>query len=458
MLTLGVDRLLRAHPRARTAALLAASLAFYAAWEPIYLLLLLASIGVDYLVGARLAAAQGPAARRAWLALSLIANLGMLGFFKYGDMLLESAEALSRLLGWPLEPSPAAPRVPGGLPIGISFYTFQTLTYTLDRYRGRVPPARSLLEFALFVCYFPQLVAGPIVRARELLPQLYDRPEPAAADVGAGLMRLLVGVVKKALIADPLRAAVVVGFEAGGGGPLATALGLAASYLALYADFSGYTDIALGSARLMGLSLPENFDRPGWSRSPMEHWRRWHMTLGSLLHEYVYAPLCGGAGPAGGRRAAAFFATFLIAGVWHGAAWSYAMMGVYNGILVVVWRAVRPRPSARPLVARLEGLLALGLVSASLVFLRPAPVADGVGLLMGLLRFDRGLAGLPGAEGLGLLGLAVALHATPRSWKGRLLHWAGGAPALSLALITLVVVALATRFADRAADFTYFQF
>ncbi len=453
ILTLGVDRLLRSAPRARLAFLLAASLGFYASWEPVYLGLLLVSIAVDYVVGARLAAAQG-LARRLWLAFSLVANLGMLGLFKYGDMLLESLEWGASALGWGLR----LPRLPGGLPIGISFYTFQTLTYTLDRYRGRVEPARSWLEFAVFVCYFPQLVAGPIVRARELLPQLSARPEPPAAALGEGLMRVLIGVVKKALIADPLRQAVVVGFEDGGGGPVATALGLAASYLALYADFSGYTDIALGSARMMGLWLPENFDRPGWARSPMEHWRRWHMTLGSLLHEYVYAPLCGGPEAVGARRALAFFFTFVVAGAWHGAAWSYCMMGVYNGILVVVWRALRPVPSPNPWVARLEGLLAVGLVSASLVFLRPAPVADGLGLLAGFFHVERGWDGLPGAEGLALLAVAIGLHATPRRWKGRLITWAGEAPALSLALITVVVVALATRFADRATDFTYFQF
>jgi alginate O-acetyltransferase complex protein AlgI len=182
------------------------------------------------------------------------------------------------------------------------------------------------------------------------------------------------------------------------------------------------------------------------------------MTLGSLLHEYVYGPLCGGPEAAGARRALAFFVTFVVAGAWHGAAWSYCMMGVYNGILVVVWRALRPVPSAHPLIARAEGLLAVGLVSASLVFLRPAPVADGVALLGGLLHVERGLDGLPGPEGLGLLALAVALHASPVQWKARLIGWAGGAPALSLALITVVVVALATRFADRATDFTYFQF
>lgn len=433
--------------------LLLASLGFYASYEPVYLGLLLLSIAVDYLVGARLALAVG-AARRAWLGLSLVANLGMLGFFKYGDLLLETAEAAVGALGGAL----SLPRVPGELPIGISFYTFQTLTYTLDRYRGKVAPARSWLEFAVFVCYFPQLVAGPIVRARELLPQLSARPEPPPAAIGEGLMRLLIGVAKKALLADPLRQAVVVEFEAGGGGPAATALGLAGSYLALYADFSGYTDIALGSARMMGLSLPENFDRPGWARSPMEHWRRWHKTLGSLLHEYVYAPLCGGPGAGGARRAWAFFFTFVVAGAWHGAAWSYCVMGLYNGILVVVWRWLRPSPSPRPWIARAEGTLALGLVSASLVFMRPAPVAEGLALLAGLFHVERGLAGLPRAEGLALLAVAIGLHATPRRWKGRLIGWAGEAPALTLALITVVVVALATRFADRATDFTYFQF
>ncbi|MFM2248575.1 MAG: hypothetical protein RL071_4650, partial [Pseudomonadota bacterium] len=454
MLAVLVDRALRPWPRARAASLLVASIVFYAAAEPMYVSVLVLSILVDFVVGARLATAQGIAARRGWLLVSLTANLGALGFFKYGDMLLESAELLAASLGWPL----SLPRVPGGLPIGISFYTFQTLTYTLDRYAGRVPPARSALDFALFVCYFPQLVAGPIVRARELLPQLEHRPEPSVGDVGAGLMRLLIGVVKKALIADPLRAAVVVGFEAGGGGPVATGIGLAASYLALYCDFSGYTDIALGSARLMGLSLPENFDRPGLSRSPMEHWRRWHMTLSSLLHEYVYAPLCGGPAAPGARRAVALFITFFVAGAWHGGAWSYALMGVYNGTLVVVWRLLRPQPSPNPLVARAEGLLALGLVSASLVFMRPVPIRESVDLLRGIVAVDRGLAGMPGLDGLGLLALAGALHLSPRGWKARLLAWAEGAPALSLGLIVVVVVALALRVTDRSAAFTYFQF
>ncbi len=453
VLTLLGDRLLFSWPSARKAWLLVASLLFYSAMEPVWLVLLLVSIVVDYLVGIGLGQAKTIFSRRFLLGCSVVINLGLLGCFKYGDMILVSLEDVSSLLGVPI----SLPRIPGGLPVGISFYTFQTLNYSLDRYNGKVPAARSLLDFSLFVSFFPQLVAGPIVRARDFLPQLVQAPVMGASAVGQGLGLMLIGIVKKALIADNLRALVVSGFEQGESGPIGTIIGIFGSYVALYYDFSGYTDLALGTALLFGFRLPENFDRPGLARSPMEHWRRWHMTLNQLLHEAIFVPLGGNSG---GARTVVFagFATFVLAGAWHGAAWSYVVMGIYNGLLVALWRAVRPRPSQNPMIARLEGALAIFLVALSLVFMRPQPLATGVDLLDGLWDIEHFSSGIPGWLGLGLLFGAIAVHTTPPQWKRQLLDAAGRAPAFTLALVTLIIAGLVSRASENAADFTYFQF
>ncbi|MBL8619229.1 MAG: MBOAT family protein [Deltaproteobacteria bacterium] len=453
-LTLGVAHALHGQDRARRLWLLVVSITFYAALEPRYLWLIFASTLLDYVVGAQLARSGSVWARRGWLALSLGLNLGALGWFKLGDMAAGLVEAAAAALGAPMQLG----RIDGALPVGISFYTFQTLSYTLDRYRGRVPPARSFLDFALYVSFFPQLVAGPIVRARDFLPQLLAAPRPSAQDLGAGLARMAVGIVKKIAVADMLTETVALPMTRGGAGPAGTLIGALGLYFAIYNDFSAYTDLAVGAGRALGLRLPENFARPALSPSPMEHWRRWHMTLNQLLADALYKPLAGGLGAPAWRAPLAGGLTFVAAGVWHGAGWSFLVMGLWNAVLYVGWRTLRPRAARHPLLRAVEVGLTLCLTALSLLFLRPGPLSTPLDLLAGLGRVDAGAAGLPEAQGWAWLGLAVALHLSPPAWKGRLIEGLGAAPAPALALALLGAVALALRFAPQASRFVYLQF
>jgi len=292
-----------------------ASCAFYMAWRPEYIGLILGSTVLDWIVGARIHAAKEKRIKRRWLALSLAGNLGMLFTFKYYNWFaIEIAESLQ---SWGIPAT--APMLEMSLPVGISFYTFQTLSYTIDVYRGKLEPPKSFFHFACFVTYFPQLVAGPIVRAAELLPQLQKKPRLRTEMASRGLFLILTGLVKKVALADYLGVNLVdrVFDQPELFSSVETVVGLYAFTMQLYLDFSGYTDVARGSAMLMGLELPENFDRPYAASNPAEFWRRWHMTLSRWLRDYLYFPL-------GGSRCSPWRAyfnlglTMFLIGIWHG--------------------------------------------------------------------------------------------------------------------------------------------
>jgi D-alanyl-lipoteichoic acid acyltransferase DltB (MBOAT superfamily) len=265
------------------------------------------------------------------LGASLAGNLGLLGFFKYFNFFAESFAALAASIGWHAEP--ATLRVI--LPVGLSFYTFQELGYTIDVYRRRIPPATSLLEFMAFVAFFPQLVAGPIERASHMLPQYHAARTfsyPLAVD---GCRRILWGFFKKLVIADNLGGYVQMMYpdpQAASGVELAAATFYFA--LQIYCDFSAYSDIALGSARLLGFKLMQNFASPYFSQTVGEFWRRWHISLSTWFRDYVYIPLGGSrVGPV--RRALNLLATFCISGLWHGASWNFVIWGAVHGAAVI---------------------------------------------------------------------------------------------------------------------------
>lgn len=316
--------------------LLVASWIFYASWSPKLLPILLGATIVDYLLGLYVARHRGTSRARLGLALSLVYNLGQLGFFKYAGFF---ATELNRLLGV-FGLSAPLPVLHVALPLGLSFFTFQKIGYMLDVYDERVEPCRSPLEFATFVAFFPQLIAGPIVRAGEMLPQ-WSRPRSIDTDAvrrGAGLM--LLGYFKKAYVAaivareivDPVFAA----HEAyGTAGHWLATIGYA---IQVFCDFSGYTDLALGIALLFGIELPKNFDYPFLSTSMMEFWRRWHISLNTWLFDYLYGPMTAGHGWFRERFDAAFMVVFLASGLWHGAAWTFVLWGVLHGIALVVDR------------------------------------------------------------------------------------------------------------------------
>jgi len=323
---------------------LVASYWFYGQAHWGYCTLLAISTCVDYLAGLGIerADARGDeAGRKRWLAASLATNLGLLGTFKYFDFFVGSFEALLGRLGVEAE----LLRLDVVLPVGISFYTFQTLSYTLDIYRRKMRPTTSLLDFAVFVSFFPQLVAGPIVRAIDFMPQLARRPELDLRRVGSGLFQILRGMAKKLLMADILGAHVVdVAFRSDETvGQLGAANLILATYayaLQLYGDFAGYSDIAIGSARLLGFELRKNFDAPFKSINLEEFWARWHISMSSWFTDYVYIGL-GGSRSAFWRTARNTLVAWGAVGLWHGAAWTYTLWGLYHGVLLVLIRAFR---------------------------------------------------------------------------------------------------------------------
>ena len=300
----------------RLAFVFAASCVFYMAWNPAYIVLILTSTVIDYTVGLRIAGARSPRGKRGWLLVSLIGNLGLLGVFKYYNFFATATADTLALFGVSIAPA----RLDVLLPVGISFYTFQTLSYTIDSYRGRMQPTRNFLRFAFFVTFFPQLVAGPIVRASELLPQLERIPKLVPQAVSNAVFLIAVGLIKKVAVADYLAVNLVdrVFDDPSAYSSAEVMLALYGYTMQIYCDFSGYTDVARGSAMLFGLRLPENFDRPYQATSPAEFWRRWHMTLSTWLRDYLYFPLGGSHGSA----VRAYFnlgLTMFLIGLWHGA-------------------------------------------------------------------------------------------------------------------------------------------
>jgi len=365
-------------PRWRAVWVVAASYFFYIAGAkpvdgplptPWYFVgLLVLSTMVDYVCGLRIAAAQSrsreldaspvPRAGTAWLSVSVVANLGLLGYFKYTGFLFEVIADIAALWG----ADAGLPALKLILPVGISFYTFQSLSYSIDVYRGRIPAERSFARFAFFVAFFPQLVAGPIVRASEFLPQLIKRPTLTRDDVDFAVWRITKGLVKKVLLADFIAAFFtdIVFASPAQHSSAENLLALYAFTLQIYADFSGYSDIAIGVARLLGLRLPENFDRPYQAVDVADFWRRWHITLSTWLRDYVYYPLGGGrVGEA--RTCVNLWVTMFLVGIWHGASWNFVVYAGIQACAMVFNRACRRRPPSRR--ARLARL---GVVSAGI--------------------------------------------------------------------------------------------
>ena len=318
--------------------LLLASYLFYGAWDWRFLGLIWISTAVDYWVGLRLHQSTDAAIRKRWVTLSLITNLGILGFFKYAGFFVDSLTALLRSMGVTADLG----TLDIVLPVGISFYTFQTLSYTVDIYRRRLEPTRDLLDFALFVAFFPQLVAGPIERATRLLPQIAGERQMTWQRLSDGSWLIFWGLFKKVVIGDNLGGLVNIVY-APGVDPFAPEVILAtyAFALQIYCDFSGYTDIARGVAKILGFELMLNFNLPYFALNPADFWRRWHISLSTWLRDYLYISL-------GGNRQGTLMTyrnlalTMLLGGLWHGAAWTFVVWGAYQGLLLIVHRVAAP--------------------------------------------------------------------------------------------------------------------
>jgi alginate O-acetyltransferase complex protein AlgI len=301
--------------------LAAASCLFYAAWDYRYLALLLLVSGIDYVCAAAIAGTEARGPRRAWLAASIVSNLGILGYFKYYGFLASNLQPLGLDL----------PVLHILLPAGISFYTFKSMSYTIDVYRGSLAPTRRWLDYATFVSFFADLIAGPIVRASLFLPQLDRSLGPTRERLRVGGSWFLLGLTKKMLIADSLATVADPVFANPGLYSGATIwIGVVAYTLQIYCDFSGYSDMAVGTAKMVGYDLPENFRMPYLSPSLEQFWRRWHMTLSEWLRDYLYIPL-GGNRRGEGRTYLNLFVTMLLGGLWHGASWNFVLWGALHG-------------------------------------------------------------------------------------------------------------------------------
>ena len=372
--------------------LLLASYLFYAAWNPPFVVLLWISTALDWWVARRLDATEATRQRRLLLLLSMAGNLGLLGYFKYGGFVLANfAQALSAM-GIAYEP----PKWDIVLPVGISFYTFQTMAYSLDVYLRRARPARSFLDFALFVTFFPQLVAGPIVRPTDLIPQ-FETPRTATrAQLGWGAMLMTLGLFQKVVVADGLLAPAadaVFGARAAVH-PLDAWLGTLAFSGQIFSDFAGYTTCAIGISLMLGFSLPDNFRYPYAAIGFSDFWRRWHISLSSWLRDYLYIPLGGNRlGPA--RTYVNLMLTMLLGGLWHGAAWTFVVWGGLHGLYLGAERFLQRRVGDRP-VWRTRGarvglaLLTYALVNLTWVFFRAQDFPTAWRMLRSMLLVDGG--------------------------------------------------------------------
>lgn len=330
-----------------------ASCLFYASWDWRYLVLLLMISAIDYGAAALIAASDGRK-RKLWLILSMATNLGILGYFKYANFFLET---YNHTLGPSLGQQPLLGVV---LPAGISFYTFKTMSYTIDVYRGRVEPCRNWLDYALFVSFFPDLIAGPIVRASSFLPQLRANPGPTSNRILVGANLFLQGLTKKMFVADRLGEQLAPVFERPEIFATSSAwLAVLAYGMQIYCDFSGYSDMAAGCAHMMGYHLPINFNLPYASLDVSEFWRRWHITLSSWLRDYLYIPL-GGNRSGAWRTCGNLMLTMLLGGLWHGAAWNFVVWGGLHGLALCLHRAWRAAGAALP--SALAWLLTTGFV------------------------------------------------------------------------------------------------
>ncbi len=314
--------------RAQNWILLAASCFFYGWWDWRFLGLLFFTSGIDFIAAQKIEAAATPRHRKLYLALSVVTNLAVLGVFKYSNFFIES---ISALLGGHWEGLKIV------LPVGISFYTFQAMSYTIDVYRGQMPACRSVRDFFLYITFFPQLVAGPIERGAMLLPQLTSPRRVTRVDVAEGAYLILWGLCKKVLVADNLAMKVDRIFAQTDFTTADVVLGSIGFAFQIYADFSGYTDMARGVARWLGVRLCVNFDHPYFSVNPQEFWRRWHISLSTWLREYLYIPL-GGNRLGRIRTYVNLVATMVLGGLWHGAAWNFVIWGAYQGALLAAHR------------------------------------------------------------------------------------------------------------------------
>ncbi len=459
--------------RGRSLFLTLASYLFYGWWDYRFCSLMLISTVIDYIAGQGIGRAQTARGKKGWVAVSVVSNLSLLGFFKYFDMFASTINyGLANLFPstFNLEPT-TIPLLHLTLPVGISFYTFQSMSYSIDLYRGTARQTRSFLDFACYVSLFPQLVAGPIVRYHELAEQLRERKHSVAkASRGAALF--IVGFAKKVLVADAVAPLTALAFGGEQPGFAGAWIGTLAYAMQIYFDFSGYSDMAVGLGLLFGFRFPINFNSPYKAVSITDFWRRWHISLSSWLRDYLYIPL--GGNRIGPRRTYINLAlVMLLGGLWHGANWTFVVWGGIHGVMLA-WE--RYRGSATPRVAWWGRTRTFLLVCAAWVPFRAANMSEATGVwqaMLGLngLGADLGWDGaLPLNAVLTLLGMAMAMaFALPNSWAILRMHEDEEvAPPFGLTwpviilrtgiAVALFIVSVGVLMVNSSSPFLYFQF
>jgi alginate O-acetyltransferase complex protein AlgI len=435
--------------------LLAASYFFYMSFIPKFILLLISLTAIDYTAALWIARTKAAHSRRFALVASLSANLGLLGFFKYYNFF---AANLAHLFHQPR----GVFSLSIILPLGISFHTFQSMSYVIDVYRKEQEPITNPIDYALFIAFFPQLVAGPIVRAREFFGDLYHWQRPSSDDVLRGLLLLFLGLAKKMVMADQFAQIANAYFAnvAKEPGTLAAWSGVIAFGIQIYFDFSGYTDMAIGMAKLLGFHFPINFRRPYLASSITDFWHRWHISLSRWLRDYLYIPL-------GGNRRGRFrtycnlMLTMLLGGLWHGASWNFVVWGGYHGALLSFERLFRGKGSAQParwtVLYPIQAVITFGLVMIGWVFFRAATFHDSRYVLRQMFFVPDGRLLIPLWQvELAAITLLLALFEEKKDWFEKVTlgpAWTYGA----VCAILLLAVEL-IGFTEKAVPFVYFQF
>jgi alginate O-acetyltransferase complex protein AlgI len=433
-------------------------------WALLCLGVILAGSTIDFYVGRALARVTRPAARNALLCVSLVYYLGVLAFFKYGNFAAESFASLAAAVG--AHVSVGHLRIV--LPFGISFFTFETMSYTIDVWRREIDPAGRYLDYLLFVCFFPHLVAGPIVRPAQMLPQLAAAPAADAGMQARGLWRIATGLAKKIVIGDYLAQAIVNRVFATPERFTALEVLIAAYAYAIqiYADFSGYSDVAIGSAALFGYELPENFAAPYLSSDLQEFWRRWHITLGTWLRDYLYKPL-GGSRSGSLKTYRNLMITMVLGGLWHGASWTFVVWGALHGAALAatrMWQRARKAHRARSVEAGpgwgrwLATIATFHFVCFAWIFFRAPTLDHAVLALRQLVRGEWTLEHVTPNVVVVLAGAAL-LHGSPAAWKERLRETFVRTPALVQGLVlAAAAVALHLVAGVKPEPFVYGQF
>jgi D-alanyl-lipoteichoic acid acyltransferase DltB (MBOAT superfamily) len=439
--------------------LLVASYFFYGWWDWRFTSLLMISTIFDFHISIAIDNASDQRRRKLLLLVSIAVNFGMLGFFKYFNFFIDSAAHVIQCFG--LQPHPPTLRII--LPAGISFYTFQTMNYVIDVYRRKMKPTTDFLTYALFVAYFPHLVAGPIIRAEVLLPQLLHKRTVTNNHLSTGGVLILIGLFKKVVIADVLSPDVEQFFAAPHTfSSLLLLKGLYYFSLQIYCDFSGYTDIARGVSRLLGIELPENFNQPYLSRNITEFWRRWHISLSTWLRDYLYIPL-GGNRRGRLRTYLNLLITMLLGGLWHGANWTFVVWGFLHGLYLAAHKfQVELHPiTASVTQSRLLNVakvfVTFHLVALTWICFRAPNFSTAFSYLMGILRWHGGFNVLEIASAIWFMAIVLVLD-LPQYFSENhtiILRWPWVVRGLAYAtMITLIFV---TR-SNRAIPFIYFQF